>query len=149
MAGVRRVEDLDVYRLSQGACEVVRRILATSAIRRGSRLYEQLSDAAESACPNLAEGFARYYPREFARFVRIAKGSLAELTVHLHEVRAKNLADHDLCAEALMLADRASRAATRLIVYLSAAEAPHTPAPRKRPPRRGNPEPEREPEREP
>ena len=39
-------------------------------------------DAARSAPRNIAEGFARYKHKEFAQFVRIANGALAEVLDH-------------------------------------------------------------------
>jgi four helix bundle protein len=41
--------------------------------------------SSRSGPANLAEGFWRYRPRENARFVRIALGSLGETVNHLHD----------------------------------------------------------------
>lgn len=49
------------------------------------KLHGQIREAARSAPRNIAEGFARYKHKDFARFVRIAKGSEAELLNHCQE----------------------------------------------------------------
>ncbi len=46
---------------------------------RDFKFRDQLLDAARSAPRNIAEGFARYKHKEFAQFVRIAKGSVGEV----------------------------------------------------------------------
>ena len=46
-------------------------------------LSDQMQRAAVSVTANIAEGQARSQPKEFAQFLRIARGSLAELETHL------------------------------------------------------------------
>lgn len=70
MAGVRDHEELVVYQLSDELRRRVRAIVARPVFGRDFTLRDQLSDAAESPCPNIAEGFSRYFPRDNARFVR-------------------------------------------------------------------------------
>jgi len=74
--------------------------------------------AAESPCPNIAEGFSRFYPREFARFVRIAKGSLSELLDHLKLAVRRQLIDPETAKSLDSLTRRARGACTGLIRYL-------------------------------
>lgn len=57
------------------------------------KVVDQLTDAADSACSNIAEGFHRFYPKEIARFVKIAKGSLAEVIDRLRGAVKRGLAD--------------------------------------------------------
>jgi len=74
VAGVRDHTELDAWRLSDAVQIEVDRLINAPGFNRYPRLKDQMRRAAESPCPNIAEGFSRFYPREFARFVRIAKG---------------------------------------------------------------------------
>jgi len=47
----------------------------------------QLTDAADSAVRNIAEGYARYNPGEFARFLDIARASATEVRTCLMTAR--------------------------------------------------------------
>ena len=99
----------------------------------------QLRKAANSACSNTAEGFGRFKPLVFAHFLRIAHGSMKEITDHTTEASELELAPQSEIDDILTLADRASRAASGLIAYLETAQEP------KRRPRRNqgeHPEPE-------
>lgn len=58
------------------------RLLKRPSPAHDFKFRDQLSDAARSAPRNIAEGFARYRHKEFAQFVRIAKGSIAEVLDH-------------------------------------------------------------------
>ncbi len=135
MAGVRDHTQLDVWKLCDELRERVRPVIDRPAFAAHSTLRSQLEEAAEGPCPHIAEGFARYLPRDNARFVRIAAGSLAEVIEHLGRARARRLITSQEEAELGLLALRARKAATRYIVYLQSAEAPNLPDPRRR--RRG------------
>lgn len=54
-------------------------LLAKPEVARDFKFRDQLLDSARSALRNIAEGFARYKHKEFAQFVRVAKGSLGEV----------------------------------------------------------------------
>ena len=81
-------------------------------------------DAADSACANIAEGFGRYYPKEFARFLRISKGSLGEVKDRLRSAVLRRLITEADADEIIVLANRAQGACTKLARYLDDAEAP-------------------------
>ena len=85
MAGFRSFRDCGAwqlaYALRRATIPLCRRILRA----RDFKLHEQIRDAARSVPRNIAEGFARYKHKDFARFVRIAKGSEAELLNHFQE----------------------------------------------------------------
>ena len=87
-------------------------------------LRSQLTRAADSACANMAEGFARFYPKEHARFLRIAKASLAEVVDRLRSAVLRQLITQEESDRISRLADRSQGACTRLIRYLESCD-PH------------------------
>jgi four helix bundle protein len=135
MAGVRDHEELVVYQLCNEVRQRVRAIVRKPSFTGDFTLRDQLSDAAESPCPNIAEGFSRYYPRDNARFVRIAKASLTEVIVHTGSALAKGLIENFEHDEICSLSRRARKAATNYIRYLETARAPGTSQPKSRRPR--------------
>ena len=93
MAGVRDHTELDAWQLSDAVQIEVERLISSPGFNRYPRLKDQMQRAADSPCPNIAEGFARFYPRENARFVRVAKGSLSELLDHIKLAGRRKLVD--------------------------------------------------------
>ncbi len=81
-------------------------------------LRSQLRRAANASCTNIAEGFLRFYPCEFARYLQIAKGSLGEVVEHMSDVIGLGLASNEEGVEIIRLAKRALKATRRLILYL-------------------------------
>ena len=96
----------------------------SAAFQQQHWLQGQLRRAAQSACANVAEGFGRYKPKDFARFVRTARGSLEETKTHLDQVQLLGLAGETEVREIRSLANRACAAATKLILYLENAKEP-------------------------
>ncbi len=82
--GVRRVEDLVVWQLAFDLQREVFAFTAIGAAWRDVKFREQIRDASASATRNTAEGFGRFRPKEFARFLEIAHGSLDETKDGLH-----------------------------------------------------------------
>ena len=165
MAGFRRYEDIDAWRLS---VELRDRIFAwtrSGPVSRDRALCEQIRDSSRSAPRNLAEGFGRFRPREFANYARIARASLMETQNHLQDARSQGYIDEALVTDLLRLAQRALGATTNLIRYLDSCrdEAPggwkirrrsvesrhsRPVAATSRPPRAREPAPERAPDSE-
>jgi four helix bundle protein len=122
VAGVRDHTELDAWRLSDAVQIEVDRLINKPGFNRYPRLKDQMRRAAESPCPNIAEGFSRFYPREFARFVRIAKGSLSELLDHLKLAVRRRLVDPETAKSLDSLTRRARGACTGLIRYLESTD---------------------------
>ena len=136
MSGLRDHTQFDVWKLCDQLRTILRPILDRPALRSDRTLWDQIDRAAERPCPNIAEGFSRYYPRDFARFVRTAKASLSELIDHMESAEAKGFTTSAETAAIVTLAKRARGAATRLILYLETAKPPRPPDGRRRRPRR-------------
>ena len=81
-------------------------------------LRTQLRRAANTSCTSIAEGFGKFYPLEFARYLQISKGSLKEIIDHLPDVVGLGLASADEATEIRRLAKRGCKAAVGLILYL-------------------------------
>ena len=120
----RRYTDLDVWLLASEVRDKAHEVARRRSFDRYLWLREQMSRSAQSACANIAEGFGRFKPKEFARFLRISRGSLLEVAEHMTSAERLHLVtDKDLAA-VTSLVNRAVAATTRLIRYLEHAKEP-------------------------
>jgi len=118
MSGIRDVREIAAWQLAHELRLRVDLFLLSPDFRRHYHFSDQLSDAVQSAPRNIAEGFARFRHQEFAQFVRVARGSEAEVLNHLNEARDQSLITLDELQITEHLTKRALRAATRLIRHL-------------------------------
>jgi four helix bundle protein len=116
--GVRRHQDLECFQLSRELKLRVYAITATPPASRDLEFCDQLRRAARSATSNIAEGFARFSPLDFARFLVIAKSSLVEVQEHLTDSVDLGYLEAEKRDELHRLASRAIGATTNLILYL-------------------------------
>ena len=118
MSGVKRYEDLIAWQLAYELQRAVSALTATGAVSTDFKFRDQVRDSSSSATRNIAEGFARWAPAEFARFLRIARGSLNETHNSVRDGRDRG----DFMAEDAdrmqLVAGRAAKAITGLIRYL-------------------------------
>ena len=143
MAGIRRPEDFDVWKL---AWELKRRVFAftaTSPATGDRRFCDDIRRAARSGPDLVAEGYYRFNPREFHRFLNDAKASLGEVRNQLLHAEDEGFIADEEFRELSSLANRAIGAANALQKYLRSC-------PPKFEPRRARdntpPNPDREPE---
>ena len=111
---ITHFRDLDVWQVGM---ELVRHVYGlTARFPREERygLAAQMQRAAVSIPSNIAEGNARHSRREYARFVSIASGSIAELQTQLLLARDLNLLKEEAIGPALELAERVSQMLYRL-----------------------------------
>lgn len=84
MAAITTFEDIQAW---QKARILTRNLYATTssvAFRGDWALRDQMRRAAVSVMSNIAEGFDRNGDRQFAQFLRIAKGSAGEVRAQLY-----------------------------------------------------------------
>jgi four helix bundle protein len=128
---VSHYTELDCYRLCQELSRMVHEITDSPSFKDES-LKAQLNEAVDSPCPNIGEGFSRYYPRDNARFVRVAKGSITEVIEHMKKVRLREYAPIAQCDAVIEHAEAAHRSVTGYVLYLESATAPRPPSDRSR-----------------
>ena len=85
---------------------------------RDGKFCEEIRKSARSAPDNIAEGFYRFNPPDFANFVRIARGSLGEVRNQLMHAHARRYLKDEQFRELSRLCRRAIGASRGLRLYL-------------------------------
>jgi four helix bundle protein len=146
----QRYQDLDCWQLSNDLKMRVYAFLAKPPASRDSEFCDQIRRSARGAPRTIAEGFGRFRPKEFARYLEFARASLMETQNHLGDARDSGYITTEEHDELFKLADRAIGASTRLHQYLKTCKTwpgtknprtpnPGTPNPRTKNPRTKNP----------
>lgn len=91
MAGVKRLEDLEVYQLAERLSDYVWDVVAGWDWFARRIVGVQLVDAVDSTPANLAEGYGRYYYKENRLFCYYARGSYQETRNWLRRATRRNL----------------------------------------------------------
>jgi four helix bundle protein len=121
VSGFRRPEEFDAWQL---AWELKQRVFAFTSTGEASRDVDFCRDirrAARSAPHNTCEGFYRFAPGEFTKFLGYAKGSLGEVRDQLKHAKEERYLSDAESAELTRLVDRAIGANTNLQAYLRTA----------------------------
>lgn len=85
-------ESLEVWKRS---CRLAIRVYSALENCRDYGLKDQMTRAAVSVASNIAEGYERGTVRDFARYLKIAQGSAAELRTQAYIARSAGLAPSD------------------------------------------------------
>jgi four helix bundle protein len=128
----RTYRELVCWQLANDLKRRVYELTARPSVATDFDFCKQIRGSARGAPRTIAEGFGRFRPADFARYLEFARGSLIETQNHLDDaLDAKHVAS-DEHTQLWNLADRALRATTKLHQYLQTC---------KRQPR-GTPDPE-------
>jgi hypothetical protein len=73
MAVAKRFEELICWQVAVELRDLVCRMIEQGPVLKDSRFRDQIRDSACSAPRNMAEGFGRFDPPEFARFLNFAR----------------------------------------------------------------------------
>jgi len=122
--GVQRFEDLIAWQLADQLQTEIFAFTSQPGVARDFKYCDQIRDSIRSAKRNTSEGFGRYYPKEFARFLRIAAGSLQETKNHLQDGLKQQYLSGEQHEHLKRLCLRAMKANVRMIAYLRHATAP-------------------------
>ena len=115
MAGVRRYHDLIAWQLADAFKREVYRLLEVKQVSlRSWKLREQLADAAGAVPKDISEGFIRYSPAQFVRFLDYALASLREAEEWLKDAALRKFVTPEEAAPGLLLAKRCWKASLEL-----------------------------------
>src|SRR5689334_24921902 len=89
MAGVKRFQDLDCWKLAMELAEAVFAHTENGPAADDGDFCDQIRRASDRIGPQIAEGWGRYTPAQTAHYLRIARGSLAEVQSHLEKARRR------------------------------------------------------------
>lgn len=106
---IRDYRELEVWQLAMNMVEGLYRLTRDFPKQEEYRLTSQLLRAAVSVPANIAEGNARASRKDYARFISIARGSLAETETLLMLARRTGLGRPEPIDSALSEADRIGR----------------------------------------
>src|ERR1700710_937227 len=91
-----RLEDLEIYTLSEAFADEVWFIVATWDYFTKDTVGKQLTRSADSISANIAEGFGRYHYKENKNFCYFSRGSLIETKGWLKKAKTKSLIDEEI-----------------------------------------------------
>ena len=114
----RRFEELEAWQLARELERKVYAITETGPASRDVEFCRQIRRASSSSPRNLAEGFGRFLPGDFGKFVRNALGSLNETKDHLAAGAERGYLTRQAHDELVRLLDRAIGKSVNLAKYL-------------------------------
>jgi four helix bundle protein len=114
----RHYQDLVCWQLANELKLAIYAFTARSQVTKDFKYCDQIRDSARSGPRTIAEGFGRYRPADFARYLEFARASLTETHNHLVDGRDLNYLPPGECDTLCRLCDRASGATMRLMQYL-------------------------------
>jgi len=107
--GVRSYRDLKVWAKAMELAELVYAVAKQMPSDEQYRMTSQMLRSAASVPANIAEGYQRGTRRDYANFISIARGSLAETETFLLLASRAGLLPNGAATGALELADELSR----------------------------------------
>jgi len=150
----RHYRELVCWQLSNDLKRRVYAIIDKPPVSRDFEFCRQIRGSARGAPRTISEGFGRFRPLEFARYLEFARASLLETQNHLDDALDNKYITDETHHELFKLADRAIGATTKLQQYLNTCKEPPRqgrepgtpngnlkPRPRNPQSRTGNPEP--------
>jgi four helix bundle protein len=123
MSRMDRYEDFDAWKLAHALNMKVWEMTSRPPVVNDFKFRDNIRDAADSAERNFPEGFGRFGPKEFARFLDHSKASLLETKNELRVGLRRGYFSDDDVRDACGLIDRSLGALTGLQRYLRSPRA--------------------------
>lgn len=87
-------EEIEVWQLARGLVKDIYKLTSSENLKRNYSLTDQIQRAALSVMNNISEGFERQSNKEFIYFLKISKGSVAEVRSMLYVLLDMDLIDN-------------------------------------------------------
>jgi four helix bundle protein len=137
--GARNHKELAIWRFADELRIAVIAATATDRVASDRKFCDQLRRAIEDATSDIAEGYTRFYPREFARFLDYALSSLQEVRTRTEHAYGRGYFTGEVAADLLRrwaIADRSVRSMRRYLWSVREEDLPnHLSSPPRRPKR--------------
>jgi|SRR5699024_905843 len=119
MATIRKFEELDVWKLSREIVNAVYDLSNNDVFSKDFALRDQICRSAISMLSNIAEGVESGTDKQFARYLKIAKGSAGECRAQLYIALDQQYISQIECKNLKKKLMRCSKKLSRLISYLN------------------------------
>ena len=119
MTAVHRFEDLVAWQKARHLAKEIYLVSASPPISKDFGFRDQITRAAVSIMNNIAEGFGRRGDKEFAKFLRLAKGSAAEVQSRLYIGSDIGYIDNSALDALLAQARETAAVVTGLLEYVT------------------------------
>jgi four helix bundle protein len=127
MPGAQSYEDLQVWQLTNELKLGVYTLLQTGRAQNDFDFTDQIRKSARAAPRLIAEGFGRYLPTEFIRYLRWANGEVLETSNCLRDGVDQGYFSAANTEPLLRIAKRSSKAISSLIRYLERCKSVRRP----------------------
>ena len=112
----RKPEDLLAWQLCMDLGVYVAEIVSKGPVARDFKFCDQIRKSSSAPAPHIAEGFGRWGPKEFARYLRMAISSLRETQTHLEYGRLRNYFAPEAHSSAVKKCERALKVTEALLL---------------------------------
>ena len=123
MRGVRRFTDLRAWQACDLYRKAIYRLIDSGVYGNDWKRRSQLEESACGPADHVAEGFGRFTPPDFARFMVMARSSLMESQSQLRDAVNKRYVTDETRTQLDALAETALEEVTGLMEYLQSPEA--------------------------
>ncbi len=127
MATFKRFEDIQVWQKARTVSVLIYRLTGDGDFSKDFDLRRQIRRSASSIVSNIAEGQGRRTDRDFANFLNIALGSVAETKSHMYLALDLGYVDQQGFTETYDKLDEIGRMIFGLISHLRSRESSSAP----------------------
>ena len=111
----RNIRELIAWRLAKEQSAVIFDLIQSGPCTKDRTFCEQIRDSSGAVAPLIAEGFARFRPAEFAKYLRWAIAEITETQTWLDQAEQRGYFTPDQLERAWRISKRVMSATTRLL----------------------------------